>query len=113
MNFKERISAELLNEKVHKGGKDKLYIQTLQKFLDKDEIDFELFQNTGRISPNEMYQHLNLHIDCYNVIMYVFGEFIQQLKTGKYYVSESKVFDTLEEAEKELFNKINNEDRNF
>jgi hypothetical protein len=107
--FKDAVTKELLREKVDKKGVDKLYIQTLQKFLDKDEIDFESFQNTGRISPYEMYQHLNLHLDCYNLFTYVFDRMIQHLKDGQYYIEEGKLFDTLEQAERELFNKITKE----
>jgi hypothetical protein len=80
------IAEEILKEKL-KDKPDKLYIQTLQKMQDGD-MSFELFINTGRITPRELFAHYNpkarLRPDCKDVVKYVGGFYIQILKTGEF-----------------------------
>jgi hypothetical protein len=80
------IAEEILKEKL-KDKPDKLYIQTLQKMQD-GEMSFELFINTGRITPRELFLNYNpksrLKPDCMDVVRYVGGFYIQILKTGEF-----------------------------
>jgi hypothetical protein len=80
------IAEEILKEKL-KDKPDKLYIQTLQKMQDGD-MSFELFINTGRRTPRELFAHYNpkarLRPDCKDVVKYVGGFYIQILKTGEF-----------------------------
>jgi hypothetical protein len=80
------IAEEILKEKL-KDKPDKLYIQTLQKMQD-GEMSLELFINTGRITPRELFIRYNpkarLRPDCMDVVRYVGGFYIQILKTGEF-----------------------------
>lgn len=80
------ISEEILKEKL-KDKPDKLYIQTLQKMQDENP-SFELFINTGRIMPKELFLNYNkkirLNFDCSDVVRYVGGFYVQILKTGEF-----------------------------
>ncbi len=80
------IAEEILKEKL-KDKPDKLYIQTLQKMQD-GEMSLELFLNTGRITPRELFLNYNpksrLKPDCMDVVRYVGGFYIQILKTGEF-----------------------------
>lgn len=81
-----KISEEILKEKL-KEKPDKLYIQTLQK-MQNENPSFELFINTGRIMPRELFLNYNKTIrlkpDCSDVVRYVGGFYIQILKTGEF-----------------------------
>jgi hypothetical protein len=80
------ISDEIIKEKL-KDKPDKLYIQTLQK-MEESNPSFELFVNTGRITPRELFVHyhpkVRLMPDCLDVVRYVGGFYIQILKTGEF-----------------------------
>jgi len=80
------VAEEILKEKL-KDKPDKLYIQTLQKMQD-GEMSFDLFINTGRITPRELFVHYNpsarLRPDCRDVVRYVGGFYIQILITGDF-----------------------------
>tara|TARA_R110000868_G_scaffold27669_1_gene104699 strand:+ start:402 stop:773 length:372 start_codon:yes stop_codon:yes gene_type:complete len=80
------VSEEILKEKL-KDKPDKLYIQTLQKIQD-GEMSLDLFINTGRITPRELFVHYNpkarLRPDCRDVVRYVGGFYIQILSTGEF-----------------------------
>lgn len=80
------VAEEILKEKM-KDKPDKLYIQTLQKIQD-GEMSLDLFINTGRITPRELFVHYNpkarLRPNCRDVVRYVGGFYIQILSTGEF-----------------------------
>jgi hypothetical protein len=113
------IAEEILKEKL-KDKPDKLYIQTLQKMQDGD-MGLELFINTGRITPRELFVHYNpkvrLRPDCKDVVRYVGGFYIQILKTGEFLleINDADQSDemnsiiqnkSLDEVEEELWHRV-------
>lgn len=81
--IKQEIKIENAKEKP-----DFYYLKMLKSFESKDEIPFEMFSNTGRIIPAEVFHEnnpeLKLSPECTDVIRYLGGFFIQMLKSGRY-----------------------------
>jgi len=90
------IQSEIEKEQ-DKEKPDLHYLKTLKSFNKEDEITFDMFSNTGRIVPAEVFRQENKKVtllyDCTDVVKYSFGFYIQMLKTGNY-VYEYLVSDT-------------------
>lgn len=67
---------------------DLYYLKMLKSLENKGEVSFEMFSNTGRITPADVFKNENpedkLHSECTDVVRYLGGFFIQMLKSGKY-----------------------------
>lgn len=81
--IKQEIKIESAKEKP-----DFYYLKMLKSLESKDEIAFEMFSNTGRIIPADVFHKNNpkskINPECTDVIRYLGGFFIQMLKSGRY-----------------------------
>lgn len=81
------IKQEINNEKA-KLKPDQHYLKLLKSIESMDKIEFEIFSNTGRITPVDVFRSDNpnakLHSECTDVVRYLGGFYIQMLKSGKY-----------------------------
>lgn len=64
------------------------YLKLLKSIESMDKLEFEVFSNTGRITPFDVFRNENpnakLHRECTDVVRYLGGFYIQMLKSGKY-----------------------------
>lgn len=71
------------------------------------EISIEKFTTTGRFTPRKVYLEKNpdakLAAECTDVVEYIGGHIIQLLESGTFYVDESFMSKSLDEAETNLF----------
>jgi hypothetical protein len=78
----EAVSKDILREK-SRTYPDKLYIQRLQRLMDKKRIELEDFISTARTIDREDFESeyfsIRLQKECTTIIMFMLGEYIQVL----------------------------------
>lgn len=81
------IKQEIKTEKA-KLKPDQHYLKLLKSIESMDKIEFEIFSNTGRITPVEVFKNENpnavINANCTDVVRYLGGFYIQMLKSGNY-----------------------------
>ena len=95
----EAISQEILKEK-SKTYPDKNYIQRLQRLMDKmiynKRFELEDFISTARSIDRKDFEQeyfmIRLHKDCTTIILFAFGQYIQQLSEVPH---ETYYYDTI------------------
>jgi len=112
-----------INREEKKSKPDKGLVTKLHYMLSLDEVPLDVFKDTGRFKPREVFKYERkkevLLPDCTDVVVYAGDFYIQVLKTGEFLfkpVSDkqatlrSESLDVLEEAMWELSAKkvINN-----
>ena len=112
-----------INREVRKTKPDSGLVAKLYYILNLDEVTFDVFKDTGRFKPRDVFKYERkkevLLPDCTDVVVYAGDFYIQALKTGEFLfkpVSDkqanlrSESLDILEEAMWELSAKkvINN-----
>ena len=67
---------------------DQHYLKLLNSIESMDKLDFEIFSNTGRIIPVDIFINENpnavISSNCTDVVRYLGGFYIQMLKSGNY-----------------------------
>lgn len=73
----------------------------------ENKINADRFSSTGRFTERKSYLEKNpdakLQDDCTDVVEYINGHIIQLLKSGTFYVDQSFMSKSLDEAETNLF----------
>ena len=85
---KEFFETEILVQKM-RSTPDKNYIQMVQQLIEKDDLPFSAFINTGRLMEVAHYQrefvsHPYFKENCTDIMRYIGGYCIQGLKTGEW-----------------------------
>lgn len=95
----EAINKEIIKEKL-KTYPDTIYIQRLQKLIDKmmynKRFELEDFISTARSVDRKDFEQeyfmIRLHKQCTNIILFIFGQYIQQLGESP---NETYFYDTI------------------
>jgi hypothetical protein len=99
-----------LNREANKQRPDVDTLISLDKILNSRNITFEEWKDSGslvcRKSFEKEYPSEKLNYDCVDVLVYFGGVYIQMLKNQDYLVGLDTTTNTLDDAEKALWDKI-------
>lgn len=102
-----RLIKQHLEKEKAKDKKDLRLINDLTKLLDKGEITFDQWYESGRFIHRDEFANdnpdENLHVDCTDVVVYYGGLYLQVLKSGEFYLNPKNISNNINDIEKSIW----------